>query len=312
MFLTPLRVTEVPEGFRLDAPLVYQGHTHRIEVPAGFVTDFGSVPWWGRWLVPRWGWKWTKAYVIHDYLYRTQPEGWTRKDADGLMRRIHREEGAGALKRNVAWMAVRLGGWRPWSKTMTKKTALLLLLVTPFLGCFAVPEKREKMSDVVALAMGGTPITADMIAALPPEAWGGVDLHGQWYDIVRTIQIDGTRPDGGTHFLDISSGTDAQKGLDARISDNERNKANVGVIANAFMAGVGAATGRPAGVGGTPQPAAPGGGEVTPTDRAILESMQTMNVNFERFLERFDPPAEPEPDDGMVESDADFGSGEAP
>lgn len=38
-----------------------------IIVPAGYVTDFASVPWWAAWLIPVIG-EHAKAAVLHDYL----------------------------------------------------------------------------------------------------------------------------------------------------------------------------------------------------------------------------------------------------
>ncbi|MGY1804549.1 DUF1353 domain-containing protein [Blastococcus sp. SYSU D00922] len=59
-------------GRRLDADrwalvdaLVYQGRRDRFVVPAGFRTDFASVPRPVTWLVPRFG-AYTLAAILHD------------------------------------------------------------------------------------------------------------------------------------------------------------------------------------------------------------------------------------------------------
>ena len=56
-----------------------------IIVPAGFVTDLASVPWFARWYVSRDG-NHTRAAVIHDYLYARASEasfpGISRRTAD--------------------------------------------------------------------------------------------------------------------------------------------------------------------------------------------------------------------------------------
>lgn len=56
---------------KLLAPLRYsvkiKGVELTVKVPEGFVTDFASVPWFLRGLLPADG-KYTKAAVVHDYL----------------------------------------------------------------------------------------------------------------------------------------------------------------------------------------------------------------------------------------------------
>jgi hypothetical protein len=47
--------------------LVYQGRWERFVVPAGFRTDFASVPRVVTWLVPRFG-AYTLAAILHDWL----------------------------------------------------------------------------------------------------------------------------------------------------------------------------------------------------------------------------------------------------
>lgn len=118
-FRTYLDVREHPTGagdWLLLAPLVYDTGILRIEVPEGFRTDFASVPQGLRSFVSTIGGH-TKPAVIHDWLYRTQPAGVTRRDADYLFRRGMREMGVGLIRRNMAYMAVRAGGWISWSRS---------------------------------------------------------------------------------------------------------------------------------------------------------------------------------------------------
>ncbi|MCR9257378.1 MAG: DUF1353 domain-containing protein [Alphaproteobacteria bacterium] len=62
---------------------------HKVTVPAGFLTDLASVPWFARWLVSKTGHH-TEAAVVHDYCYAYQPgdrrphSGLSRQDADYL------------------------------------------------------------------------------------------------------------------------------------------------------------------------------------------------------------------------------------
>ena len=115
-FTTTLRVEEVEgrdDSWRLIEPLVYHGHSDVFIVPADFVTDFGSVPRYLRWLVPAYG-RGKKAYVLHDYLYRSGEV--PRDDADGIMRRVMRELRSTKPVRWMAWLGVRVGGGAAWKK----------------------------------------------------------------------------------------------------------------------------------------------------------------------------------------------------
>jgi len=80
------RVEEVPGVSRggrscvrlLECLEYHVGHPDSpevITVPAGFVTDFASIP-WGLWnLFPPFG-PWARPAIIHDFLYETRGEGW--------------------------------------------------------------------------------------------------------------------------------------------------------------------------------------------------------------------------------------------
>jgi Asp-tRNA(Asn)/Glu-tRNA(Gln) amidotransferase A subunit family amidase len=88
-----------------------------IAVPAGFVTDFASVP-WGFWnLEPPLG-DAGKAAVVHDYLYATRGlQGrFSRAQADGIFREALRALGVPLCKRALLWAAVRLGGAGGWGR----------------------------------------------------------------------------------------------------------------------------------------------------------------------------------------------------
>jgi hypothetical protein len=107
-FASKLVVTEFDEiKWELVTPLVYQGNQDRIEVPTGFITDFASVPkaLWS--IIPPYG-TYTKAAVIHDYLYRNAIV--SRADADGIFKKIMSESGVGLIRRGLMWAAVRLFG----------------------------------------------------------------------------------------------------------------------------------------------------------------------------------------------------------
>jgi hypothetical protein len=106
---------------RLQAPLMYcVGHEdseERITVPAGFETDFASIP-WGLWnLFPPWG-AYARPAIVHDYLYEVggQIPGrcYTRKQADGIFREAMGVVGVPAWRAAIMYRAVRLGGGSGW------------------------------------------------------------------------------------------------------------------------------------------------------------------------------------------------------
>jgi hypothetical protein len=93
----------------------------RIDVPAGFKTDFASIP--------RWVWSYISpedpvilfASVIHDFLYTRKgdlgPESrvaFNRQQADEVLRQAMLVCGARATQAWVVYNAVRLGGGSHW------------------------------------------------------------------------------------------------------------------------------------------------------------------------------------------------------
>ena len=111
-FETPeLVVRRVDASFwELVDPLVYRGDRDRFVVPAGFRTDFASVPRLVAWLIPRYG-AYTLAAILHDWLADEgiQTGVVTPREADGLFRRVMRESGVPVLRRWIMWAGVRWG-----------------------------------------------------------------------------------------------------------------------------------------------------------------------------------------------------------
>lgn len=124
----------------LDRPFIFEDFEKgiRVEVPAGFQTDFNSVP------RPLWGyfppWQYPEAGVIHDWLYKS-PQAYfqwksfgdgklgsygfdwfpatvplERQQCDDIHRRILDLKGCRWTKRQLAYAALRSGGWVPWNK----------------------------------------------------------------------------------------------------------------------------------------------------------------------------------------------------
>lgn len=77
-------------------------------VPKGFVTDFASVPWYGRSVIEPEG-PTARAAIIHDWLYAIGEKG-KRQDADDVFYRAMKHFGVAEGQARIAYNAVRLGG----------------------------------------------------------------------------------------------------------------------------------------------------------------------------------------------------------
>jgi len=84
------------------------GTLDMVKVPAGFETDFASVPkvFWN--VMPPTG-QYGKAAVIHDYLYRT-PHIASKADADSVFKEAMTALGVGWWTRNTMYQGVHLFG----------------------------------------------------------------------------------------------------------------------------------------------------------------------------------------------------------
>ena len=113
-FLTELVLRHVGgRRYRVEQEFVYIMRTGRhLVVPAGFITDGGSVPrlLWS--LYPPFGSDCDEAYVLHDFGY-AHAEVWqmNRGEVDALMREVMDVKGFRTSGRAVVWAGVRLGGW---------------------------------------------------------------------------------------------------------------------------------------------------------------------------------------------------------
>ena len=141
VFTTPLQVRHHDDNtWTLVAPFSYdvgcEGSGETISVPAGFRTDFASVPralWWLYNPTGRWG----KAAVIHDWLYHNaglpivvgrnvyrQPRSviYTRREADRIFLEGMRVLRVRWSARRTMYTAVRLGGRWPWEWHFARNT----------------------------------------------------------------------------------------------------------------------------------------------------------------------------------------------
>ena len=112
-FITELVVKWSEDKWHLEDPLIYMGNKDQFLIPEGFETDLASVPRVFQSIFPKNG-LYTLAAVVHDWLYETKTI--SRKDADGIFRRIMRESGVGRFTRYTMWGAVRLFGGFVWKK----------------------------------------------------------------------------------------------------------------------------------------------------------------------------------------------------
>ena len=94
-----------------------------ITVPAGFVTDFASIPQalWSFGLSPNG--RYSKAAVIHDFLYWYQP--CSRAQADSILAVIMQESGASKAEAFEIYRGVHLGSQSAWDqKTLDRRAGL--------------------------------------------------------------------------------------------------------------------------------------------------------------------------------------------
>lgn len=116
-FLNPIRAEDLPDGRRrrLLEPIVYHvgapDSPDRIVIPAGFITDGGSVPriLWA--VLDPWG-PASKPYVLHDFLYHTGLR--SRLVSDAIFMEAMEVVGVGFIRRKILYRGVRLGGWWAW------------------------------------------------------------------------------------------------------------------------------------------------------------------------------------------------------
>ena len=126
--------------WQLLSPLTYVGRDETFVVPAGFLTDFASVPKFMWWLVGPYG-VFLRAALVHDFLWAESRAGRFRKcHADGIFRRIMRESGVGVAQRWFMWATVRLaGGPSNWFDDGFKQFVLFMSLAVVGILFAAIP-----------------------------------------------------------------------------------------------------------------------------------------------------------------------------
>jgi len=103
--------------YTLREPITYAGLT----VPVGFESDGASVPrFFWRAVFPPGDTRALRAAFIHDYIYRTHPEGWTKAQADRLFRDLLVADGIPAWRANLAYYGVKFFGASSWEGELSE------------------------------------------------------------------------------------------------------------------------------------------------------------------------------------------------
>ena len=88
-----------------------------LTVPAGFRSDGASVPrFFWRLVFPPGDALALRAAILHDFIYRTRPEGWSRDEADRLFLAVMILDGVPVSRALMAWLGVRIGGHWAWKE----------------------------------------------------------------------------------------------------------------------------------------------------------------------------------------------------
>jgi len=130
-FPLPIRLEwTAPRKGVFVAPFAFESEiVGRVEIEAGFDTDFASVP-RGLWnLYPPDG-AYSPAAFIHDALYwhqataETDGKPVTRSQADAVFYEAMEALGINWVTRSILYRAVRLGGGKAWAENARKKAGL--------------------------------------------------------------------------------------------------------------------------------------------------------------------------------------------
>jgi len=99
--------------------IVWRGRL--ITVPAGFESDGVSTPEFrGSSISPAIDPRTLRAGIAHDLIYRTQPAGWTRAEADRMFYDLCRADGLSWWRAQKAWWGLRCFGGGAWRENQSK------------------------------------------------------------------------------------------------------------------------------------------------------------------------------------------------
>lgn len=117
---------DFPDGrtWMLVEPLVFRMGKDEIVVPAGFVHDLASIPWFAQGVVQKNG-PYSRAAVVHDFLYWEQ--GCSRAQSDRIMLLAMKASNVSSAAQNTIYGTVAwLGGWawgqntKDWDKNVIR------------------------------------------------------------------------------------------------------------------------------------------------------------------------------------------------
>jgi hypothetical protein len=163
--LTVRRATD--QLWEVVEPQVYCGAWDTFVVPAGFRTDFASVPRVVVWLIPRFG-RYTLAAVLHDWLVTEgiASGAVSARDADGVFRRALRELDVPPLRRWLMWCGVRWGAlvnplrragwWRDAPRVLALSVLAAPMVVPPAVLITAALAVYATAESAIAAARPGT------------------------------------------------------------------------------------------------------------------------------------------------------------
>lgn len=85
-------------------------------IPEGFESDGVSCPrflWTS--VSPAMDPQTLRAGIAHDWIYRTQPKGWTRAESDRMFYDLAREDGLAWIRAEKAYLGLRAFGGKAWN-----------------------------------------------------------------------------------------------------------------------------------------------------------------------------------------------------
>jgi len=97
--------------FIIEKPFKFQSSKGLIVVPKGFVTDGASIPKIFHNIIGPYG-SYFPAALIHDYLYSSLNEQFTREESDELFLEGMESLGVSWITRKTIYRSVRLFGWQ--------------------------------------------------------------------------------------------------------------------------------------------------------------------------------------------------------
>jgi hypothetical protein len=156
------------DQFLVNAPHYWTvGSTSQtLRIPAGFVTDYASIPSRFRGTFERQG-RYSRAALIHDYLYWTQT--CTRKQADNLFMIAMKESGVPWNDRDPIYQAVRIGGGPAWSSNRSERLAGKPRIVPAryhnLVDGMTWPAARETLFQRGSVTPGSWPMRASALSA---------------------------------------------------------------------------------------------------------------------------------------------------